>query len=63
MSHIGHPLVGDELYGGSRELYERQALHCVYLEMIHPLTGEKIYFSSEILETMRNLINNEMFEN
>ena len=63
MAHIGHPLVGDELYGGSRELYERQALHCVYLELIHPLSGDKISFSSEILETMRNLINNEMFKN
>lgn len=62
MAHIGHPLVGDELYGGSRKHFERQALHCVYLEMIHPLTGEKINFSSEVLETMKNLINNEMFE-
>lgn len=62
MAHIGHPLVGDDLYGGSRELFNRQALHCVYLEMMHPLTKEKIFFSSEILETMKNLINNEMFE-
>lgn len=62
MAHIGHPLVGDELYGGSREHYARQALHCVYLEMNHPLTNKKINFSSEVLETMKNLINNEMFE-
>lgn len=62
MSHIGHPLVGDELYGGNRKLYERQALHCVYLEMIHPLTGNLISFSSKILESMKNLMNNEMLE-
>ncbi|KGR80549.1 RluA family pseudouridine synthase [Ureibacillus manganicus] len=62
MAHIGHPLVGDDLYGGSRELFERQALHCVFLEFIHPLTEHKINFSSELLETMRNLINNELFE-
>lgn len=62
MAHIGHPLVGDELYGGSRELFERQALHCVYLEINHPLTGDKINFSCEMLETMKNLINNKLFE-
>ena len=28
MSSIGHPLFGDDLYGGSRELIDRQALHC-----------------------------------
>ena len=25
---IGHPLAGDDLYGGSRERIGRQALHC-----------------------------------
>lgn len=28
MSHIGHPLLGDTLYGGTTELIQRQALHC-----------------------------------
>lgn len=27
-SHAGHPLAGDDLYGGSREIINRQALHC-----------------------------------
>ncbi len=58
MAHIGHPLVGDELYGGSRELLNRQALHCILLEMEHPLTGEKLRFTSDVLESMRNLMNN-----
>jgi len=58
MAHIGHPLVGDELYGGSREIFNRQALHCVLLEMVHPLTNQKLRFTSNILEPMRNLINN-----
>ncbi|MCM3386547.1 RluA family pseudouridine synthase [Ureibacillus chungkukjangi] len=58
MAHIGHPLVGDELYGGSRELFNRQALHCVMLEMNHPLTNEKLQVTSEIPESMRNLMNN-----
>lgn len=56
MAHIGHPLVGDELYGGSRELLDRQALHCVRLEFEHPLTGQQLCFSSEVLEPMNNLL-------
>lgn len=28
LSHLGHPLAGDDLYGGSRDLISRQALHC-----------------------------------
>ena len=31
MAHVGHPLLGDDLYGGSRQLIERQALHCYSL--------------------------------
>ena len=27
-AHLGHPLAGDDLYGGSRERIGRQALHC-----------------------------------
>ena len=56
MAHIGHPLVGDELYGGSRILYERQALHCVLLEMQHPLTGEDLRVESDIHQSMQNLM-------
>jgi 23S rRNA pseudouridine1911/1915/1917 synthase len=40
-SHIGHPLLGDILYGG-KPLFNRQALHAAKLEFTHPLTGEEI---------------------
>lgn len=59
MAYIGHPLVGDELYGGSRELFDRQALHCVLLEMEHPLTKQKLHFTSKILEPMKKILNND----
>lgn len=40
MSHIGHPIVGDVLYGeASVWLIERQALHAKYLSFRHPVTG------------------------
>lgn len=48
MSHIGHPLAGDDLYGGSRELISRQALHCREVVLIHPFTGERLIITTAI---------------
>ncbi len=41
LSHLGHPLAGDILYGGE-PIVKRQALHAAKLEFIHPFTEEKI---------------------
>ncbi|MDP4095673.1 RluA family pseudouridine synthase [Paenibacillus sp. P96] len=40
LSHEGHPLLGDTLYGGSRSDFGRQALHGQSLTFRHPLTDE-----------------------
>lgn len=42
LSHVGHPLVGDKLYGGRSDLIGRQALHGEKLSFDHPLTGALI---------------------
>lgn len=42
MASIGHPLAGDELYGGSRTLFHRQALHAKKVSVVHPISGEEI---------------------
>ncbi|MGR6062185.1 RluA family pseudouridine synthase [Bacillus velezensis] len=42
MASIGHPLAGDDLYGGSRALFHRQALHAKKVSVIHPISGEEI---------------------
>ena len=42
LSSIGHPLVGDELYGGKTKLLKRQALHAENIKLIHPFTKEQI---------------------
>jgi 23S rRNA pseudouridine1911/1915/1917 synthase len=42
MSHLGHPLVGDKLYGGRTALLKRQALHAAHIRLLHPITHEKI---------------------
>ena len=62
---IGHPLLGDPAYGRTpkslRPLLERlgfarQALHAAELGFIHPLTGEKVQFRSNLPDDMRELI-------
>ncbi|WP_100374665.1 RluA family pseudouridine synthase [Bacillus sp. FJAT-45037] len=47
-SHLGHPLVGDELYGGTKKLLHRHALHCERLELTHPFTGETHTFNAAL---------------
>ncbi|MEW9669048.1 RluA family pseudouridine synthase [Ammoniphilus sp. 3BR4] len=42
MSHIGHPLLGDTLYGGQSNLFPRQALHAARIQLPHPLTSEAL---------------------
>ncbi|SDZ75571.1 23S rRNA pseudouridine1911/1915/1917 synthase [Thalassobacillus cyri] len=48
MSCLGHPLAGDDLYGGSLYLMKRQALHCHRLAFVHPLTGEVVVCQKEL---------------
>ncbi|MDN8592425.1 RluA family pseudouridine synthase [Paenibacillus sp. 11B] len=42
LSYAGHPLIGDELYGGRKDSIGRQALHGETLSFTHPLTGVRI---------------------
>lgn len=39
---LGHPLLGDDLYGGEQSLIQRQALHSFHYMFHHPATGAKI---------------------
>lgn len=55
-AHLGHPLWGDDLYGGPVERIDRQALHCVSLAFTHPITNEELYFHSEWPEDIRSLV-------
>ena len=54
-SHIGHPLAGDELYGGNCQDIQRQALHCGRLEFNQPVTGRKITVNADFPEDIKNL--------
>ena len=67
MLSIGHPLVGDPTYGtkpkkSSQEIrklitdFPRQALHAKYLELIHPDTGQKVMWESELPKDFDELL-------
>ena len=63
--HIGHPIVGDSVYGGSTSLYDQgQLLHAFRLQFTHPSTKELMTFEAplpnyfaDILEKLRNKYN------
>ncbi|QCJ41782.1 RluA family pseudouridine synthase [Bacillus sp. S3] len=52
MSYIGHPLLGDDLYGGDVTLLNRQALHCKQIKFKHPFSGEEMMFSASLPQDM-----------
>lgn len=58
MASIGHPLVGDQVYGYKKQKFkvEGQALHAKTLGFIHPSRGEYIEFSSDLPEYFKELI-------
>ncbi|MBN6187127.1 RluA family pseudouridine synthase [Aneurinibacillus sp. BA2021] len=56
-SHMGHPLLGDTLYGGSRAAgMRRQALHAASLAFDHPVTGERQRVTAPLPEDMEALL-------
>lgn len=59
MAHIGHPLVGDNVYGRKKQKFKvlGQVLHAKKLGFIHPTTGEYIEFDSELPEYFVELLN------
>ncbi len=55
-SSIGHPLLGDDLYGGDMRNIKRQALHCKDIYFTHPVTGEKEHISCSFPNDFKGLI-------
>jgi len=45
-AHIGHPILGDDIYGEESEIITRHALHAAYLSIPLPYTTELIEFTS-----------------
>ena len=57
MAHLGCPLAGDFLYGTEdRALIGRPALHSSELELLQPITGERLSFEAPLPADMRTLM-------
>ena len=59
MSSIGHPLLGDSLYGGSKSAFKHlqgQTLHAKTIGFIHPSTNEYMEFSADLPEYFKKLL-------
>ena len=69
LAHIGHPVVGDAVYGGGRDNMVRDAamkrevralgrhfLHSAQLAFIHPRTGHRLEFSSPLPAELRHFL-------
>lgn len=58
MSHTGHPLLGDDVYGGKRSGFalEGQTLHAGIIGFIHPSTGEYMEFTAPLPDYFEDLL-------
>ena len=64
MSSIGHPLLGDDVYGGGKtkfgqthkSLISGQCLHAGELKLTHPATQKEMVFFAELPENMQQLL-------
>ena len=59
MKHIGHPVVGDDIYGSKANKFglEGQLLHSKILGFVHPSTKEYMEFESELPEYFLRVLN------
>ena len=58
MASIGHPLLGDTVYGPARDKYnlQGQALHAMTIGFIHPGTGQYVSFEAPLPEYFEKLL-------
>lgn len=56
MASIGHPLMGDILYGGRRDFIERTALHARKVTLCQPFTGKEILVEAKLPQDMAFMI-------
>lgn len=57
LTHIGHPIAGDHLYGGDApDLIQRQALHATHIAFRHPMTEEILEVDAPLHEDMEHAL-------
>ena len=64
MSHIGHPILGDDVYGIKKEKFktEGQVLHAYLLGFVHPKTGKYMEFTAPLPAYFEKLLKTLKFE-
>ncbi|MBF6600342.1 MAG: RluA family pseudouridine synthase [Dehalococcoidia bacterium] len=56
LAAIGHPIVGDRVYGHASALVARQFLHARRIAFTHPRTGERVEFEAPLPEDLRRTL-------
>lgn len=58
MAYIGHPVAGDPVYGPQKVIasLQGQCLHAKKIGFVHPVTGENLFFDSELPEYFKNFL-------
>ena len=54
--YIGHPILGDSLYGTTSNLIARQALHAYKITISHPITKKKITLVAKLPEDIKQIL-------
>ena len=60
LAHLGHPLLGDDLYGGSMDEITRHALHSARLTLTHPRTGERLTIEAPLPMDMAHIVRSNL---
>lgn len=58
-SEAGHPIAGDLKYGAKTNPAKRLCLHAHTLELLHPVTGKKMHFTSPLPDAFKKIVNPE----
>ena len=56
MASIGHSIIGDDLYGVSSTLINRQALHAYKIKFVHPVSRKEMVIESELPDDMKSIL-------
>ena len=56
LSYIGHPLLGDDLYGGNVNFIKRQALHSFQISFVHPISKEAVCYEAPLPEDLKTFL-------
>lgn len=56
MAYIGHPIIGDSLYGTESNLITRQALHACKVSFIHPISKKHVNFETNFPQDIQLIL-------